>query len=527
MPTEPTERISFLPALVAILTVCLSMICLSTHRTLGDEATRAKSLPTPPRPNVIVFLADDLGYGDVGSYGAKSIPTPNIDRLASEGIRFTSGYCSASTCTPTRYSLLTGRYAFRQKGTGVAPPNSPSIIPAGTTTLASLLKSAGYKTAVIGKWHLGLGGPKGPDWNGTLRPGPLDFGFDHCLLMPTTNDRVPQVFVQKDRVLGLDPADPLWVGESKPSEDHPTGITHRDQLKMNWSHGHNATIHNGVSRIGFYTGGHQARFRDEDLSDHWVREANQWIRDHRESPFFLYFCSHAIHVPRIVHERFAGATAHGPRGDAIVELDWSLGELIKTLKECNLDENTLVLLCSDNGPVLDDGYEDRAIEALGDHDPNGPFKGGKYNVFEGGVRTPMIARWPAKITPRVSDEVICTVDYPRTLAALAGAVVPENACSDSVDLSALLLDPSAKGRSHLVVQDNGQSGSFGYREGRWKLIRSDSGRASNLELRLTPTKLPKYQLFDLDADPGETTNLVDAHPQIAEQMVQRLQEAIE
>jgi arylsulfatase A len=201
--------------------------------------------------------------------------------------------------------------------------------------------------------------------------------------------------------------------------------------------------------------------------------------------------------------------------------------LIKTLKECNLDENTLVLLCSDNGPVLDDGYEDRAIEALGDHDPNGPFQGGKYNVFEGGVRTPMIARWPAKITPRVSDEVICTVDYPRTLAALAGAMVPENACSDSVDLSTLLLDPSAKGRSHLVVQDNGQSGSFGYREGRWKLIRSDSGRASNLELRLTPTKLPKYQLFDLDTDPGETTNLVDSHPQIAEQMVQRLQEAIE
>ena len=262
------------------------------------------------RPNILVILADDLGYGDVGCYGAKSIPTPNIDRLAAEGIRFTSGYCSASTCTPTRYSLLTGRYAFRQKGTGVAPPNSPSVIPAGMPTIASLLKQSGYRTSAIGKWHLGLGGKGGPDWNGTLKPSPLDFGFDHCLLLPTTNDRVPQVFVKNDRVLGLDPKDPLWVGEEKPSPDHPTGLTHRDQLKMNWSHGHNATIHNGVSRIGFYTGGKAARFRDEDLSDHWVREATEWIAEHKTDPFFMYFCSHAIHVPRVVHERFAGTTPH-------------------------------------------------------------------------------------------------------------------------------------------------------------------------------------------------------------------------
>jgi arylsulfatase A len=241
----------------------------------------------------------------------------------------------------------------------------------------------------------------------------------------------------------------------------------------------------------------------------------------------MYFCSHAIHVPRVVHERFARSTQHGPRGDAIVEFDWSVGQIIKTLKECNLDENTLVLLCSDNGPVLDDGYEDRAIEALGDHDPNGPFQGGKYNVFEGGVRTPMIARWPAKITPRVSDEVICTVDYPRTLAALAGAVVPENACSDSVDLSTLLLDPSAKGRSHLVVQDNGQSGSFGYRKGRWKLVRCDSQRASNVELRLTPSKGPKYQLFDLDSDPSESKDLFEQNPELGQAMLAELQKTID
>lgn len=514
-------RTAFLSGAFWILAICIVSCRLDLQ---AQEAGKTSGTLAPP--NIIVILADDLGYGDLGCYGAKTIPTPNIDRLAAEGIRFTSGYCSASTCTPTRYSLLTGRYAFRQKGTGVAPPNSPSIIPAGTPTVASLLKSSGYHTAVIGKWHLGLGGPGGPDWNGAIRPGPLDFGFDDCFLMPTTNDRVPQVFVKNDRVLGLDPADPLWVGETKPSEDHPTGLTHRSSLKMNWSHGHNATIHNGISRIGFYTGGTQARFRDEDLSDHWAGQADSWIRSHRDKPFFLYFCSHALHVPRVVHERFAGATPHGPRGDAIVELDWSVGALLKTLKECNLDENTLVMVCSDNGPVLDDGYEDRAIEALGDHDPNGPYRGGKYNVFEGGVRTPMIAWWPSKITPRVSDEVICTIDYPRTFAAIAGAQVPPEACTDSVDVSRVLLDPTAKGRSSLVVQDNGQSGNYGYLEGKWKLIRSDSQRASNVELRLTPTKLPKYQLFDLESDPGETRNLIEQRREIADGMIERLQLAI-
>jgi arylsulfatase A-like enzyme len=272
-------------------------------------------------PNIVVILADDLGYGDVGCYGATQVPTPNIDRLAAGGVRFTSGYCSASTCTPTRFSLLTGTYAFRQKGTGVAPPNSPALIQPGTVTLPSLLKQAGYATAVIGKWHLGLGGPDGPDWNGELKPGPLDIGFDHCFLLPTTNDRVPQVFVENRRVRGLDPNDPLWVGDKPPAGEHPTGLTHRETLKLDWSHGHNATIHNGISRIGFYTGGHAARFRDEDLADTWVEQASAWIEANQSHPFFLFFSSHDIHVPRVAHERFQGATSLGPRGDCIVEFD--------------------------------------------------------------------------------------------------------------------------------------------------------------------------------------------------------------
>ena len=163
------------------------------------------------KPNVIVIMADDLGFGDVSAYGGTAFPTPNLDRLAAEGRRFTSGYTTASTCTPTRYSFLTGNYAFRRKGTGIAPPNGHMVVPPDAVTIGDLAKTAGYTTAVIGKWHLGLGAEgKGPNWNGVIAPGPREIGFDYNFLLPTTNDRVPQVYVENDRVLNLDPKDPLW-----------------------------------------------------------------------------------------------------------------------------------------------------------------------------------------------------------------------------------------------------------------------------------------------------------------------------
>ncbi len=466
-------------------------------------------------PNVIVIMADDLGYGDVSCYGATRVKTPHIDRLASEGIRFTSGYCSASTCTPTRYSFLTGTYAFRQKGTGIAPPNSPAVIKPGTETLPSLLRRGGYKTAVIGKWHLGLGEASGPDWNGLLKPGPLEIGFDHCFLLPTTNDRVPQVYVEDHRVLNLDPADPLWVGRKKPSEDHPTGITHRSTLKMDWSHGHNSTIHNGISRIGFYTGGHAARFRDEDLADAWVERSVQWIEQNKNNPFFLFFSSHDLHVPRMPHERFQGKSELSYRGDAIVQLDWCVGELMTTLDRLNLAEKTLVVFCSDNGPVLDDGYKDNAIEANGGHKPAGPYMGGKYSVLEGGTRTPFITRWKGRIQPAESDEVVCTIDLAASLSALTGVKLPDDACLDSFDVGdALLGVPGAKGRDHLVQQDNGVGGNYGLRVGGWKLHRHDSKRSRNVEVvkQLANTRVPQYQLFNLSADIGERRDVSADHP---------------
>jgi len=483
-------------------------------------------------PNIIVIMADDLGYGDVGCFGAKpkNLKTPHIDKLAAGGIRFTSGYCSASTCTPTRFSFLTGKYAFRQAGTGIAPPNGPAVIKPGPETLPSLLKKAGYKTAVIGKWHLGLGGPDGPDWNGALKPGPREIGFDYNFLLPTTNDRVPQVYVENHRVKNLDPKDPLWVGRKKPSPDHPTGITHRNTLKMDWSHGHNSTIHNGISRIGFYTGGHKARFRDEDLADEWVKQSNKWIEANKDNPFFLFFSSHDLHVPRIPHERFRGTSALSYRGDVIVQLDWCVGELVKTLDRLKLSENTMIVFCSDNGPVGDDGYKDEALEKMGDHSPNGPFSGGKYSVLEGGTRTPFITYWPGKIKPAVSDEMVCTIDLAASFAALAGVKLPKLSVPDSFNvLDALLGKKGAKGRDHLVQQDNGRGGNYGYRVGKWKLQRHDSKRKRNVIVtnKLANKASPQFALFDLSKDIQEKKNVAGQHPEIFARMQKELQGIID
>lgn len=478
------------------------------------------------KPNVIVIMADDLGYGDISANGATALKTPNIDRLAAEGLRFTSGYCTASTCTPTRYSFLTGNYAFRRKGTGVAPPNGHLVIPPDTFTIADIAKAAGYETAVIGKWHLGLGAEgKGPDWNGVIAPGPRELGFDYNFLLPTTNDRVPQVYVENDRVLNLDPKDPLWVGDKKPDGDHPTGQSHRATLKMDWSHGHNATIHNGISRIGFYTGGKTARFRDEDLGDKWIEKANTWIEAHRAQPFFLFFASHDLHVPRMPHERFHGATKLGFRGDSIAEFDWSVGELMKTLDRLGLAEKTLIVLCSDNGPVMDDGYKDGALEQRGDHRAGGPYRGGKYSVYEGGTRTPFITRWKGRIQPGVSAEVVSTIDLAASLAALTGTALPADACGDSIDVSgALLGKPGAKGRDHTIQQDNGGTGNFGFRVGNWKLVRYETKFANNeiVEQPLQRTPAPQFQLFDLAKDPGEKTDVFAKNLEVGENLKARL-----
>ena len=507
----------------------------SSGRRSEGEAFKRRASST--KPNVIVIMADDLGYGDVGCYGAKpeNIKTPHIDQLAAEGLQFTSGYCSASTCTPTRYALLTGTHAFRVKGTGIAGPNSPALIQPEVVTMPDLLQKAGYKTAVIGKWHLGLG-DKTPDWNGDLKPGPLEIGFDYSFLLPTTNDRVPQVYVENHRVLNLDPADPLWVGHKKPSDDHKTGISHRDELKMDWSHGHNSTIHNGISRIGFYTGGHQARFRDEDLADKWVEKSEEWISKNKDNPFFLYFASHDIHVPRMPHERFHGTSRTGFRGDAVVQLDWCVGEMVRILREQGLEKNTMIVFCSDNGSVLDDGYKDGAEEKLHDHKPAGPFAGGKYKIQEGGTRTPFITYWPGTIKPGVSEKIVCTIDLGASLATHLGVSIPQDSLLDSLNvMPALLGKEDAKGRSNLIQQSNGREGvnsSMGYRSGKWKLQRSvkkspKKAQANKAGANSSAAAAFSYSLYDLENDIAEKKNIAKQNPEVFERLKTELQQQID
>jgi len=254
------------------------------------------------------------------------------------------------------------------------------------------------------------------------------------------------------------------------------------------------------------------------------------METNQDNPFFLFFSSHDIHVPRIPHERFQGKTDLGFRGDAIIQLDWCVGEIMKTLDRLKLTDKTLVVFCSDNGPVLDDGYADGAIEKIGLHRAGGPFSGGKYSVYEGGTRTPFITRWPTRIQPGVSDEMVCTIDLPSSLAALAGQHVHDEDCVDSHNvIDALLGKPGANGREHLVQQDNGASGSFGLRVGDWKLQRYGKKRARNVvvEAKLANTSVDEFQLFNLAKDPGEKINVLNENPEVTKRLKAKLNQIIE
>ena len=333
---------------------------------------------TSGKPNIVIIYVDDLGYGDLSCYGATAVKTPNVDKLAQNGLLFTDAHCSASTCTPSRYSLLTGSYAFRNDA-AILPGDAPLIIDPAQETVADMLKKAGYATGVVGKWHLGLGDGS-PDWNAEIKPGPLEIGFDYSFLIPATPDRVPTVFVENHKVVNLDSKDPISVDYNKRIGKEPTGLENPELLKIKADTQHSGTIVNGISRIGFMAGGRQAYWKDEEFATVLTAKAREFIVDHKDEPFFLFFSLPNIHVPRAPGPRFAGANKLGPRGDAIAEMDWMTGEITKALRELGIEENTLVILSSDNGPVLDDGYSDKASELNGTHKPAGTYKGGKYSV---------------------------------------------------------------------------------------------------------------------------------------------------
>ena len=478
---------------------CLRIIAAVIATLLGSTLWAAP-------PNIIVIYADDIGYGDLGCYGGTGAKTPHVDRLAREGRRFTSGYCTSATCTPSRYSMLTGEYAFRRKGTGILPGDAALIVEPGRATLPRLMRDAGLRTGVVGKWHLGIGKDTGgQNWNGDLSPGPFEVGFDESFILAATGDRVPCVYLENQRVFGLDSFDPISVSYNTPFPGEPNGVDQRNLLTLDWSHGHNMAVVNGVGRIGYMKGGKTALWKDEDMADVFTRRAVDFIARHKERPFFLYFSTHDIHVPRMPHPRFVGKSAMGPRGDALVQFDWCVGEVMRTLDELGLTEKTLVLLSSDNGPVLDDGDKDRAVEALGDHKPGGPLKGGKYSLNEGGTRVPFLARWPGKVKPGDSPAMICQVDLCATLGKLVGAKSDPTASPDSRDLSPALLGETEVGRDHIIALANG----LAIRMGRWKLIPGAEAAAKNSQ---------PNQLYDLDTDLGETMNLVGRHPEIVLQL---------
>jgi arylsulfatase A-like enzyme len=325
--------------------------------------------------------------------------------------------------------------------------------------------------------------------------------------------------VENRGVVGLDLADPIQVNYRSKVGNEPTGLANPDLLKMKPSHGHNQTIINGISRIGFMSGGKAARWKDEDMSDTFTQRAVAFLERSKEKPFFLYFGAHEPHVPRVPHPRFVGKSGCGLRGDAIQQFDWSVGELLGTLDRLGLAEKTLVILTSDNGPVVDDGYEDGAVKDLADHTPAGPLRGGKYSLFEAGTRVPFITRWPGRIQPGVSDALICQVDFPASFAALAGQQLAGDAAPDSFNVMPAILGESKQGRDHLVEHANGTA----LRVGTWKFIPPGQGRKISLNTGTETGVDAVPQLYDLANDLGEKKNIAAGQGAKVEEMAAQLE----
>lgn len=458
----------------------------------------------------MIILADDVGYGDLSCYGATQVRTPNVDRLAAGGMRYTDGHSPSAMCTATRYALLTGQYAWRHTaGATILSGTAPLCIPIDRLTLPQLFKRAGYATGVVGKWHLGLGAGGPTDYNAAITPGPREVGFDTSFIIPATGDRVPCVYVENGRVFGHDPKDPIRVSYREKVGSDPTGKENPDQLKVKLTpgRGHNGTIVNGISRIAWMAGGTVARWKDEVMADVLTAKATGFIAAHKAEPFFLYFATHDIHAPRVPHPRFRGTSPspHGTRGDAIHQLDWCVGDVMAALDRHGLTDDTLVLFSSDNGGGLIDGYADGATEDTSGHRPNGRLRGKKGEVWEGGHRVPFIARWPSKVLAgKVSNELVCLMDLMATAAALTGGPLPTAAAPDSLDLSPALFAerPARPAREELVMHSGGAW--LAVRKGRLVLVPPRVGAQKG--------KAGRPQLFDLAADPGQLTDMAAKQP---------------
>ena len=491
----------------------LSLLALaSLSATVGCQTSTNKVEKTSIRPNIVIIYLDDLGYGDLSCYGGVGLKTPNIDALANSGVRFTNGYATSATCTPSRYGILTGVYPWRNKDAKILPGTAPLLIDTAQVTLPKMFKKQGYQTAVVGKWHLGMGTGL-VDWNKHISPGANEVGFDYSYIMAATQDRVPTVYIDNGNVDGVDANDPIEISYEKNFEGQPTALDHPEMLNMNWHHGHNNSIVNGIPRIGFMKGGEKAKWSDIDLADHFLAKAQSYVKSHKDHPFFLYYALNEPHVPRTPSPRFVGQSGMGPRGDAILEADWCIGEFMKTLETEGLLENTMIVFSSDNGPVLNDGYYDDAVEKLGDHKPSGPLRGGKYSLFEAGTRVPFITYWKGKIQPKVSDAMICQMDLLASLAKLVGT--QENS-TDSKEFLDVLMGKSDEGRKSLILEASSRTA---LRKGDWIMIPPYKGPAVEKFVNIELGNSPEYQLYNLKEDIGQQNNLAKSNPEKLKEML--------
>ena len=475
-------------------------ICLKYALVTGLSVGGTLQAFSQDMPNVVFILADDLGYSDIGCYGAEKIKTPAIDGLACQGVRFTNAYSPASTSSPSRYALLTGEYAWRS-GVSIMPADAPLAIDTASLTLPKVMKRLGYRTGIVGKWHLGLGSKSNPvDFNREIQGSPEDLGFDYAYYFPATNDRVPCIYIENRRVVGYDVDDPIEISYRAKVEHEPTGAENPELLTMKYHYGHTGTIVNGVSRIGWMSGGKSAWWNDETMSADLLDKAIEFIEEKGPEPFFLYYATHNAHEPRIPSARYRGKSQAGIYGDVIEEFDGCVAGIVEALKARGIFENTIIIVTSDNAPMIKEGYEDGALENINGHNPYGIFRGEKYSLHEGGCRVPFIFSFPKRVKePFVQEQPFCYQDMLTTLPTLLGVGDTPDKLVDAVNGSELFVRRDAKPyRPYIVTQNNENEVSLRY--GKWKYIHHE--------------KWGRSQLFNLENDPSELHNVMIAYPDV-------------
>jgi arylsulfatase A len=477
-----------------VLSLSLHLVLLAVLVVVPVLSVRAAS---PSQPNIVIILSDDLGYGSVGCYGAdpKLVRTPNIDRLAREGRRFTDGNTTSSVCSPTRYSLVTGRYCWRTSlKNEVLNTFAPLHIETNRLTLASLLRSRGYATAAIGKWHLGYGNQPKVDFTKELKPGPFEIGFDYHFGLPSNHGDVSGIFVENRGVVGL-----------RSEKLVPTAKNFR-----------------GTAYVGF-----DAPQRvDEDVMPVLTQKTIAWLeKQSAAKPFFLYYTPVTVHNPVTPSKQTKGSSAAGPYGDWIHELDRTVGQVLDTLDRLKLTENTLVIFTSDNGgsgqmsevQTMREPNE-QVIAMKAGLDLNKPWRGRKHSVYQGGFRVPFIARWPGHVPAGTTcDETISVVDMLATISALAGEKLPPatQAAEDSYNVLPAILGQkyTAPLRPFLIVHS--ADGVFGIRQGPWKWIEGKSSKPKPPQVRADEFK---PQLYNLKDDPAESKDVLAQNPDVAKRL---------